>query len=379
MEPQVAKFKVLDGGRASNKGRPRRPAPPPLPCEVCGSRTHDALSGHYFCTGCETIPDARETSCGECAERHRARRGRCPGREELSRAATPADGYTTTALLDDYVKARKARQRSAGDGFYEGHAKALRRLLPRLARDITHATLLGYIEARRAEGAGEVVRKELHGDLRPAHKLAYKSDLFGRDPAKVIPELDSLAKPRDRWLTPAEARGVIDFLASNPRQDETTRRASPSQSPPGPSSARGSTRGERTFARTTGAPRSTGPSVRRASASPGAAAGAAGATSLRESERPRDGPGAVHDVEHDEREYRPPRSVHGPGHPAVQHERPPPLVRLMARPGRRARRADREGHGPQGVNGPRAPLSQALRRQSAAPHGGRRRRPATRT
>jgi len=122
--------------------------------------------------------------------------------------------YTTEALIADYVKARKARGRSdATIGFYEGHAKTLRRLLPPLTRDITHATLLRYIETRRDEGAGEVVRKELHSILRPALKLARKSKLFADDPRDVIPDLDSQAKPRQRSLSVDEAWSIVNRLA----------------------------------------------------------------------------------------------------------------------------------------------------------------------
>jgi integrase len=128
-------------------------------------------------------------------------------------ADAPAGGYTTTALLDDYAKARKARGRATATlAIYAAQSKTLRRLLPERTAEITHARLLGYIETRRAEGAGEVVRKELHGLLRPALKLAYKSGLFDADPAKVIPELDSLAKPRERWLTADEAWKVVRWL-----------------------------------------------------------------------------------------------------------------------------------------------------------------------
>lgn len=129
--------------------------------------------------------------------------------------ASSARDYTTEALLDDYAKSRKARGRAEATlSFIACHSKALRRLLPSLTRDIDHARLLGYIETRRAEGAGEVVRKEVHSVLRPALKLAYKSELFNADPAKVIPELDSLSKPRERWLTVEEAWKVVRWLAA---------------------------------------------------------------------------------------------------------------------------------------------------------------------
>jgi len=129
--------------------------------------------------------------------------------------ASSARDYTTEALLDDYAKSRKARGRAdATLSFIACHSKALRRLLPSLGRDIDHARLLGYIETRRAEGAGEVVRKEVHSVLRPALKLAYKSELFNADPAKVIPEIDSLSQPRERWLTVEEAWKVVQWLSA---------------------------------------------------------------------------------------------------------------------------------------------------------------------
>ncbi len=123
-----------------------------------------------------------------------------------------ANGYTSEKLLDDYYAERKARDRTKDTlAFIEGHSKRLKRRLPKLARDITHAFLLGYIATRREEGVGEVINKEL-GILRPALKLAYRSGLFDVDPAKVIPAFDSMMKPGERWVRPHEVLGIALIL-----------------------------------------------------------------------------------------------------------------------------------------------------------------------
>jgi len=127
--------------------------------------------------------------------------------------ATSADTYATKNLLADYHAERKGRKRAKDTlDFITKHSKTLLRSLPALAKDITHANLLGYVAARREEGAGEIVRKELHSVLRPALKLARKGELFDRDPLQVIPDLDSLAKPRERWLSPGEVLGIALYL-----------------------------------------------------------------------------------------------------------------------------------------------------------------------
>jgi integrase len=127
----------------------------------------------------------------------------------------PSTQFTTQQVLGDYVKARKARGRAdATLRFYENHKKTLLRLLPKYVREIEHARLLGYIETRRAEGAGEVVRKELHSVLRPAWKLAYKNGLVDVPAEKVIPDLDSMSKPRERWLPPNEVWAIVKWLAA---------------------------------------------------------------------------------------------------------------------------------------------------------------------
>jgi integrase len=124
-----------------------------------------------------------------------------------------AAAYTTKALLGDYLAARTARGRAGATLLYiQKHSKTLLRLLPELARDIGHERLLSYIATRIAEGAGEVIRKELHSVLRPSLKLAYKSDLFGVDPVKVIPEIDNKSVPGERWLTAAEVWGVALYF-----------------------------------------------------------------------------------------------------------------------------------------------------------------------
>jgi len=199
-------------------------------CEICGSNAHRSDEGHAQCPEChEGVADVEWRDgialvglCPACARAARVREqaeaialaGSLLPESPLTPATEgPEATYTTASLLDDYAKSRKARGRAAATlSFIACHSKALRRLLPTLARDVDHARLLGYVETRRAEGAGEVVRKELHSVLRPALKLAYKSELFDADPAKVIPELDSLSKPRERWLTVDEAWKVVRWL-----------------------------------------------------------------------------------------------------------------------------------------------------------------------
>ncbi len=129
----------------------------------------------------------------------------------LSRSASSS--YTTAALVADYIRAKKVRGRSAGTlKFYAGLAKTLLANLPHLAQDITHRELLGYVERRRAQGAGVRVHMELVRFLRPALKLARKSKFFADDPRDVIPDLDSMAKPRTRSLSVAEAWSIVRSL-----------------------------------------------------------------------------------------------------------------------------------------------------------------------
>jgi len=134
-------------------------------------------------------------------------------------AADRAYDYTTEAMLAAYLAERTVvRMRKPKTiEFMKSKCKPLLRLLPKHARGITHEVLLGYVTTRREEGAGEVVRKEVHSVLQPALKLAYKSDLFRADPAKVIPELDSLSKPRERVLTAHEVWGLCLYFASDTR------------------------------------------------------------------------------------------------------------------------------------------------------------------
>jgi integrase len=135
------------------------------------------------------------------------------GEATVAASMSAADRYTTDELLDDYVRARTARGRKKGTlTFYAGICKTLRRLLPKLAKDITHKFLLGYIETRREEGAGERVKKELHSFLKPALKLAKKNKLFADDPRDVVPDMDSLAKPRDRSLSVDDVWSIVLFL-----------------------------------------------------------------------------------------------------------------------------------------------------------------------
>jgi integrase len=135
--------------------------------------------------------------------------------------ATPAatsNDYTTERLLTDYRDERKGRGRAGKTiEFIESKSKPLVRLLPKYARDLTHAVLAGYVQARREQGAGESIRKEVVSVLGPALKLAYRNDLFERDPRKVLPQIDSMAKARERTLTPAEAWNVIHTMAAKPR------------------------------------------------------------------------------------------------------------------------------------------------------------------
>lgn len=80
--------------------------------------------------------------------------GAMPSRTATAPAEKRAAPYETKAMLDDYAKARQARGRADGTiDFIRKHSKALLRLLPAHVSDITHAVLLAYISARRAEGS----------------------------------------------------------------------------------------------------------------------------------------------------------------------------------------------------------------------------------
>jgi len=190
-------------------------------CEECGKPGHDYQD---HCDICGRVHPRQECEAREEAERRQARliadaiAEKVPSPVAIPAATSRAVEYTTKALLDAYHAERKARTRATGTlDFIAKHSRTLLRLLPAQARDITHEVLQGYITTRREEGAGEIVRKEIHGVLRPAIKLAYKNERFERDPAKVIPEIDSLSKPRERALAPEEVWGLCLYFVDQPR------------------------------------------------------------------------------------------------------------------------------------------------------------------
>ena len=131
--------------------------------------------------------------------------------------------YTTAALLADYIASRKARKRKGVTlAYYECKAKPLRRLLPRLVRDLSHAVLLGYVNTRYTEGAGAAVKREL-GFLSSSMRLGRKNLLVEIDPRDVIPEVDSLSEPRERVLSPQEVWGLCLYFATPRGQGDRTR------------------------------------------------------------------------------------------------------------------------------------------------------------
>jgi integrase len=111
----------------------------------------------------------------------------------------------TVDLLDDLIRSLTRKGRAADTiSFTTKKAGHLRRLLPALARDITHKVLERYIDTRRTEGAcNSTVKKELVV-LNATLKLARRNGLFARDVAEVMPELEANYKPRTRFVTPWE-------------------------------------------------------------------------------------------------------------------------------------------------------------------------------
>ena len=185
-----------------------------LMCEVCGERVGECIQPIHAAAEQERAEQLR----GEDRKRRldaEALVDALAARAATPRPATPADEYTTASLLADHERARKARGRSDGTfKFYAGLREKLLKHLPPLARDITHQFLLGYVELRRDEGAGDRIKKELVSYLKPALKLARKSGLFLADPETIIPDLDSMSNPRQRAPSVEEVWLIVRWLAA---------------------------------------------------------------------------------------------------------------------------------------------------------------------
>jgi integrase len=133
------------------------------------------------------------------------------------RAADPAYAAaaeaTTEEVLREFLASRRARGRSEGTlHHYRIKSGALVRLLPKLAKSLTHRVLEKYISDRIAEGVQQTTVKKELGTLRSALSLARKNERFDRDPRAIIPELAETYRPRTRVLTREELQALLAAL-----------------------------------------------------------------------------------------------------------------------------------------------------------------------
>ena len=120
---------------------------------------------------------------------------------------------TTVGFLDDLLRSllRKGRAQDTYD-YNSEKAGHLRRLLPSLARDITHKVLETYCDRRLGEGAARAtVRKEL-GVLGASLRLARRNGLFAKSVEEVLPDFEAPYVPKTRALDPWELVALCSAL-----------------------------------------------------------------------------------------------------------------------------------------------------------------------
>ncbi len=134
-------------------------------------------------------------------------------RDAVDPGHSAANKAATRTILTEYVASRVRLGRSKGTIHHVttkvGH---LLRILPEMARDITHAEGLAYIDRRLAEGARRTtIKKELRIQ-KATLRLAKRNQLWAGDADSVIPELDDDYEPKKRALTTDELRLLVSEL-----------------------------------------------------------------------------------------------------------------------------------------------------------------------
>lgn len=137
-------------------------------------------------------------------------------RESVNPAHATQNAATIAAILDDYLDSRVRLKRADGSIHHvkvkSGH---LLRLLPNLARDVSHRTMVAYVDKRQAEGArNTTIKKELRV-FGAAWKLALRNELVTASLDAVMPELEDDYEPRQRALQPIELVGLAFVLPRN--------------------------------------------------------------------------------------------------------------------------------------------------------------------
>lgn len=145
----------------------------------------------------------------------RAAEARLPELErEAVDSAYAASKTTVQKILDDYYRSRVRLGRAKGSLHHvrvkSGH---LLRLLPRLARDVTHQVLTQYVDRRAEEGVKSTTWcKELRV-FGGAWKLARRNKLVAAPLDEIMPELHDDYSPGERALSPWELVALSTVLA----------------------------------------------------------------------------------------------------------------------------------------------------------------------
>jgi len=139
-------------------------------------------------------------------------------REAVDPAYAAANATTVERLLNDYALSRQRLGRSEGT-MHHVKVKAgevfrvLRDVLGvAYARDVSHATMLRYVDQRQGEGArNTTIRKETRV-FGGAWKLARRNGLVQRPVDELMPELADDYEPLSRTLSPWELVGLATVL-----------------------------------------------------------------------------------------------------------------------------------------------------------------------
>jgi integrase len=168
------------------------------------------------------VPDGRggkRLVTTDCADRKAAEvRAAVLEREAVDPAYAAANTTTLQFVLDDYAASRKRLRRSEGTLQHvkvkAGHVlRVLRDVLGILqVRDLSHVSMVRYVEHRQAEGARDTtIKKELRV-FGGAWKLARRNQLVRQPLEELMPELADDYEPGKRALTPWEVMGLASVL-----------------------------------------------------------------------------------------------------------------------------------------------------------------------
>jgi integrase len=168
------------------------------------------------------VPDGRGGTrlvATECADKKAAEaRARILEREAVDPAHAAANATTIQLVLDDYAASRQRLGRADGTLHHvrvkAGHVlRVLRDVLHiAYAGDLSHASMLRYIDKRQAEGARDTtIKKELRV-FGGAWKLARRNQLVKQPLDELMPELGDDYQPGTRALTPWEVVGLALML-----------------------------------------------------------------------------------------------------------------------------------------------------------------------